>query len=98
MVKNTILVQKSLLVSSRLMKKPGGEIELLPGQCSICNRRKSMIVSDNTIEAVGLVDLFKNLDKNVLMYQKLGKKRFKKTLTTFKNRYQRWYHICISKS
>ena len=32
-------------------------------RCSICNRKKSMVVSDNTIQAEGLGDFFKNLGK-----------------------------------
>ena len=37
--------------------------EILIGYCSVCNRKKSMTVSDNTIEAEGLGDFFKNLGK-----------------------------------
>ena len=44
-------------------KKTDKEIKLLFGQCSICNRKKSMIVSDNTIEAEGLSKFFKKLGK-----------------------------------
>ena len=44
-------------------KKTGKENKLLVGNCSICNRNKSMIVSDNTIQAQGLADFFKNLGK-----------------------------------
>ena len=40
------------------------------GKCSICNRKKLMIVSDNTIQAEGLGDFFKNLDKNGLNVSK----------------------------
>ena len=36
-----------------LNKKTDREIKLLVGHCSICNRKKSMIVSDNTIKAEG---------------------------------------------
>ena len=32
----------------------------------ICDKRKSMIVSDNVIQAEGLSDFFKNLGKKVL--------------------------------
>ena len=32
-------------------------------KCVICDRKKSMIVSDNTIQAEGLGDFFKNLGK-----------------------------------
>ena len=44
-------------------KKTGKEIKLLVGNCVICDKRKSMIVSDNTIQAEGLGDYFKNLGK-----------------------------------
>ena len=37
--------------------------KVLIGYCSICNRKKSMIVTDNTIQAEGLGDFFKNLGK-----------------------------------
>ena len=44
-------------------KKTGKEIKLLVGKCVICDKRKSMIVSDDTIQAEGLGDFFKNLGK-----------------------------------
>ena len=37
--------------------------KVLIGYCSICNRKQSMTVSDNTIKAEGLGDFFKNLGK-----------------------------------
>ena len=37
--------------------------KILIGCCSVCNRKKSMTVSDNTIKAEGLGDIFKNLGK-----------------------------------
>ena len=37
--------------------------KVLTGYCSICNRKKSMTVSDNTIKAEGLCNFFKNLGK-----------------------------------
>ena len=37
--------------------------KLLKGTCTICRRNKSMIVSDNTIEAEGLKDFFKGVGK-----------------------------------
>ena len=37
----------------------GGKV--LIGYCSICNRKKSMTVSDNTIKAEGLSSFIKNL-------------------------------------
>ena len=44
--------------------------KILIGYCSICNRKKSMIVTDNTIKA-GLSSFFKNLGK---ISAKAGKK------------------------
>ena len=44
-------------------KKTGRQIKLLVGKCEICDRKKSMIVSDKTIQAEGLGDCFKNLGK-----------------------------------
>ena len=44
-------------------KKTGKEIKFLVGKCVICDRKKSMIVSDNTIQAEGLGDFFKKLGK-----------------------------------
>ena len=37
--------------------------KVLIGYCSICNRKKSMTVSDDTIKAEGLSSFFKNLGK-----------------------------------
>ena len=37
--------------------------KVLIGYCSICNRKKSMTVSDNTIPAESLGDFFKNPGK-----------------------------------
>ena len=47
-------------------KKTGKDTKLLVGKCMICNRKKSMIVSDNVIQAEGLGDFFKNLGKKGL--------------------------------
>ena len=44
--------------------------KVLFGNCSICNRKKSMTVSDDTIKAEGLVDFFKNLGKKGLNVSK----------------------------
>ena len=52
-------------------KKTGKQIKLLVGKCVICDRKKSMIVSDNTIQAEGLGSFFKNLGK---IPAKAGKK------------------------
>ena len=59
-------------------KKTGEEIKLLVGKCIICDKRKSMIVSDNTIQAEGLGDFFKNLGK---ISAKAGKKLAKNVLS-----------------
>ena len=44
--------------------------KVLIGYCSICNRKKSMTVSDNTIKAEGLGDFFKNIGKKGLNVSK----------------------------
>ena len=51
-------------------KKTGREIKLLVGNCVICNRKKSMIVSDNIIQAEALGDFSKNLGKKGLNVSK----------------------------
>ena len=50
--------------------------KVLIGYCSICNRKKSMTVSDNTIKAEGLGDFFKNLGKKGLNVSKKMAKMF----------------------
>ena len=57
---------KNIAVEITIHRKTGKENKLLVGKCSICKRKKSMIVSDNTIQAEGLGDFFKNLRKNGL--------------------------------
>ena len=44
--------------------------KVLIGYCSICNRKKSMTVSDNTIKSESLGDFFKNLGKKGLNVSK----------------------------
>ena len=44
-------------------KKTGKEVKLLVGKCVICDKRKSMIVSDNVIQVEGLGDFFRSLGK-----------------------------------
>ena len=51
-------------------KKTGKEIKLLVGKCVVCNKKRSMIVSDNTIQAENLGDLFKSLGKKGLNVSK----------------------------
>ena len=52
--------------------------KVLIGYCSVCNRKKSMIVTDNTIKAEGLSSFFKNLGK---ISAKAGKKLAKNVLS-----------------
>ena len=52
--------------------------KVLIGYCSICNRKKSMTVSDNTIKAEGLGSFFKNLGK---ISAKAGKKLAKNVIS-----------------
>ena len=54
---------KNIAGEITIIKKTGREINLLVGQCMVCNRKKSMIVSDNVIQAEGLGDFFKKLGK-----------------------------------
>ena len=61
---------KNIVGEITVNKKTGREDKLLVGQRSICNRRKSMIVSDNTIQAEGLGESFKNLGKKRLNVSK----------------------------
>ena len=61
---------KNIAGEITLNKKNGKEIKLLVGKCVVCNRKKSMIVSDNVIRAEGLGDFFKNLGKKTLNVSK----------------------------
>ena len=62
---------KNIFGEITLNKKIDREIQVLVGQCLICNRKKSMIVSGNTIQAEGLGSFFKNLGRTSA---KAGKK------------------------
>ena len=44
-------------------KKTGASVKLLRGTCSSCKRNKSLIVSDQTIQAEGLGDFFRGIGK-----------------------------------
>ena len=44
-------------------KKFGATVKLLRGTCSTCKRNKSLIVSDQTIQAEGLGDFFRGIGK-----------------------------------
>ena len=56
---------KNIVGEITFNKKTSREIKLSVDQSSLasCNRKKSMIVSDNTIEAESCGDSFKNLGK-----------------------------------
>ena len=58
-------------------KKTGKELKLIVGQRVICKRKKSMNISDNTLQAEGLSVLFKNICKSSV---KVGKKLAKAVL------------------
>ena len=55
--------KKNIVVEKTFKNKTGREIKFLLGQCSSCKRKKSMIVSDNTIQAKDLGSFFKNLGR-----------------------------------
>ena len=69
---------KNIVAEITINKKTGKEVKLLVGKCVICNRKKTMIVSDNVIQAESLGDFFKNLGKNSA---KAGKKLAKNVLS-----------------
>ena len=51
-------------------------IKVLIGYCSICKRKKSVTVSDNTIQAEGLADFVKTLGKKGPIVSKRWQKTF----------------------
>ena len=61
---------KDIVGDITINKKTGKEVKLLVGKCVICNRKKTMIVSDNMIQAEGLGDFLKNLGKKGLNISK----------------------------
>ena len=69
---------KNIVGDITIDKKSGKEVKLLVGKCAICNRKKTMIVSDNIIQAEGLSNFFKNLGK---ISAKAGKKLAKNVLS-----------------
>ena len=69
---------KNIVGEITINKKTGKEVKLLVGKCVICDRKKTMIVSDNIIQAEGLGDFFKNLGK---ISAKAGKKLAKNVLS-----------------
>ena len=69
---------KNIVGDITINKKSGKEVKLLVGKCVICDRIKTMIVSDNVIQAEGLGSFFKNLVK---ISAKAGKKLAKNVLS-----------------
>ena len=57
--------------------------KVLIGFCSVCNRKKHMIVSDNTIQSEGFGVFFKNLVKGGLNVSKKMAKSALKTPSQF---------------
>ena len=57
---------KNIVGEMTINKKTSKDVKLLVGKCVICNRKKTMIVSDNVIQAEELGDFFKNLGKKGL--------------------------------
>ena len=77
-------------------KKTGKEVKLLLGKCVICNRKKTMIVSDNVIQAEGLGDFFKKLGKKGLnVSKKMAKKRIKQPWTSLRFNSKNSYSGCF---
>ena len=69
---------KNIVGDKTINKKSSKEVKLLVGECVICNRKKTIIVSDNVIQAEGLGDFFKNLGQ---ISAKAGKKLAKNVLS-----------------
>ena len=74
---------KNIVVKKTFNKKTVKEIKLLVGKCSLCSRKKSMILSDNTMVAESLGDFFKNLGKERLDVSKKMAKRVVKNPSRF---------------
>ena len=70
MIDIVLVVDIDLLQKIFMVTKPLKGSKVLIGFCSICNRKKSMTVSDNTVQAEGLGDFFKNLGKKRLNVSK----------------------------
>ena len=77
-------------------KKTGTEIKLLVGRCMVCNRKNTMTVSDNTIQAEGLGDFFRNLGKKWLnASKKMAKKRIKQPRASLRFNNKNSYSSCF---
>ena len=99
----TTLAQITLLERFDFIKTTGKEIKFLVVQCVVCNRKKSMIVSDNVIQAEDLCDFFKNLGKKGLNVPfsmpciKDGKKRSIQPRTSLRFNSKNCYSSSFSK-
>ena len=71
---------KNIVGEITINKKTGKEVKLLVGKYVICDRTKTMIVSDNVIQAEGLGSFFKNLGRKKKS-AKAGKKLAKNVLS-----------------
>ena len=67
---------KNIVGDTTINRKTDKEVKLLVGKCVICDRKKTMIVSDNVIQAEGLGDFFKNLGKKGLNVSKKWQKTY----------------------
>ena len=67
---------KNITGEITINKKTSRGNGLFFGKCVICNRKKSMIVSDNTMQAEGLGDFFKNLGKKGVNVSKKWQKTY----------------------
>ena len=54
---------KNIVGDITINKKSGKEVKLLVGKCMVCDRKRTMIVSDNVIQAEGPGDFFENMAK-----------------------------------
>ena len=69
---------ENIVGETTINKKTGKEVKVLVGKCVICDRKKTMIVSYNVIQAERLGSFFKNLGKiSAKAGKKLAKKRIK---------------------
>ena len=76
---------KNIVGDITINKKSDKEVKLLLGRCVICDRKKTMIVSDNVIQAEGLGSFFKNLGKKGLnVSKKMAKNDIKQPWTSLR--------------
>ena len=63
LVENIISLPQIFVEILLKIKKTGAPVKLLGGTCSSCKRNKSLIVSDQTIQAEGLGEFFRGIGK-----------------------------------